>query len=95
MMGNDDTASPTTGQRLFVVDYFSLVWNPNLLLCAGNACFDPSSLLLNVCNFNLIRMSADVCRNSIKRRLSANKEKHKCSLKTLSSVDIQPQIIRT
>ncbi len=28
--GNDDTASPMSGSMRTVVDYFSLVWNPNL-----------------------------------------------------------------
>jgi len=28
--GNDDTASPTSAQTRFTVDFFSLVWNPNL-----------------------------------------------------------------
>lgn len=28
MMGNDDTVSPTGGERAMIVNYFSLIWNP-------------------------------------------------------------------
>lgn len=28
MMGNDDTAAPTSDSRMMVIDFFSLIWNP-------------------------------------------------------------------